>query len=419
MKKFLLIIFILFLPTFVLSEQSSNYPFMQNAFNPDISLIIDFSIAKNNIEEHYLHSLQIPGLLDHLHNEGKTNGFNFNYLELSFFAPVDPYFELFAVVSYEHNELEVEEAYVNTLTLPYGLNARIGKFLSAFGRLNEQHKHYWSFFDAPLIYETLLGPHGVSDVGGRLYWTAPTNFYLTIGTEIFQGSLEHNPSFNNQEIEISSTIDIKSASKPSLFNIFAKTSLDYNKHIFLFGTSFLYGATRLQNNEDEEHEGLNDVPHIIVADGTKIFNLEFTYKFIKDSYRSITIESEFMKRYLNGNLYELIQDNNINISTLNKYTTGLYSQIIWRFDKHGRWRTGFRYDLIFQNDTKINASKADLPSSLSKYTAMLEYNPTEFSRIRLQYSYDKSKYIENELKPNHILMLQFNFSIGAHGAHKF
>lgn len=393
------------------SDQSSSYPFRQTAFNPDISLIIDISLVKNKLGEKDFSSLNIPGLLEEIYPEGNIKGFNFNYLELSFFAPVDPYFELFAVVSYEHNEIEVEEAYVNTLSLPFGLNARIGKFLSNFGRHNELHKHYWSFFDAPLIYETLLGPHGLSDVGTRITWTVPTYFFLTLGSEIFQGSYEHNPSFNNEQITLNDEFEIPPHSKPSLFNLFAKTSLDLNKHIFLLGTSILYGPSHLLHSHDENI-------HAIIADATKLFNIEFTYKYVIDSYRSLTIETEFIKRNLSGNLYQAT-DSKITQSTIDKYNAGFYSQIIFRFDKYGRWRTGFRYDLIFQNINKINNYNNLLPDSLSKYTAMIEFNPTEFSRSRLQYTYDRSKSIDDELKPNHTLLLQFNFSIGAHGAHKF
>src|SRR4030042_6503759 len=187
MQKYLLfILLILLLAPLINAETGSSYPFLQNVFNPEMSLIIDTSVSNSNIKDNDRLHFEIPGFIDHLHAEGKTKGFNFNYLELSFFAPVDPYFELFAVIAYEHDELEIEEEYVNTLGLPHGFNIRLGKFLSAFGRLNEQHKHYWDFYDSPLVYESILGSHGVGSIGARIFWTAPTNFYLTLGMEILQ-----------------------------------------------------------------------------------------------------------------------------------------------------------------------------------------------------------------------------------------
>ena len=210
-KYFIFIIFVFLFVSLSAAETKSSYPFLQNIFNPELSLIVDTSFAGSSVEDHDRLHFEMPGFTDHLHAEGKTKGFNFNYLELSFFAPVDPCFELFAVVAYEHDELEVEEAYVNTLGLPHGFNVRLGKFLSAFGRLNEQHKHYWDFYDTPLAYESILGPHGISNTGIRVFWTAPVNFYLTIGAEILQGSFDHNPTFSNDGFTFGNTIEIKSA----------------------------------------------------------------------------------------------------------------------------------------------------------------------------------------------------------------
>ena len=50
-----------------------------------------------------------------------------------------------------------------------------------------------------------------------------------------------------------------------------------------------------------------------------------------------------------------------------------------------------------------------------RWTGALEFNPTEFSRIRLQYNYDKS----DPQKENQEIFLQFILAIGTHGAHAY
>jgi hypothetical protein len=55
---------------------------------------------------------------------------------------------------------------------------------------------------------------------------------------------------------------------------------------------------------------------------------------------------------------------------------------------------------------------------------MVEYNPTEFSRIRLQYAQNGAFFKENDAggydrKRFDEVLLQFNMAIGAHGAHSF
>ena len=50
-----------------------------------------------------------------------------------------------------------------------------------------------------------------------------------------------------------------------------------------------------------------------------------------------------------------------------------------------------------------------------RVSAMLTFNPSEFSTIRLQYDYTDPDFTANQ----HALFLQFQYSLGAHGAHPF
>ena len=53
-------------------------------------------------------------------------------------------------------------------------------------------------------------------------------------------------------------------------------------------------------------------------------------------------------------------------------------------------------------------------------SAMLEYNPSEFSRLGLQYNYNSVLNTYRLPKNNkNEVVLQFNYAIGAHGAHAF
>jgi hypothetical protein len=60
-----------------------------------------------------------------------------------------------------------------------------------------------------------------------------------------------------------------------------------------------------------------------------------------------------------------------------------------------------------------------LDNMLQRYTTMLEFSPTEFSRFRLQYAYDRSRYLDVVQKPIHEVLLQMNIAVGPHGAHSF
>jgi hypothetical protein len=46
---------------------------------------------------------------------------------------------------------------------------------------------------------------------------------------------------------------------------------------------------------------------------------------------------------------------------------------------------------------------------------MLDFNASEFSRVRLQWAVDHSR----QGAPDHQLVLQYQMSLGAHGAHSY
>jgi Phosphate-selective porin O and P len=409
MRKAILIILFFLLPFMLYAgDRGSSNPFVQSIMNPDISLIVDGSLVKSNNGDSDRALFSVPGFLDTVDSDGLNNGFNFNYAELGISSTVDPYFDLSAVITFSSGNVEVEEAYVNTRGLPHGFNIRFGKFKSAFGRINEQHAHYWDFYDIPLVYETMLGKEGVASPGARIYWTAPTNIFLMLGAEVMQGSFDENPTFGNEGFTVGDIEEVTSAAKPSLYTAYIKSSVDYGKSVFLFGSSLFYGATRLHDDSEA-----------LSANGTTVIDLEFTYKYLISSYRSISIQSELLKRNVSGISYSIDEFNTLDKNPVNKANAGLYTQIVWRFDTHGRWRTGFRYDLLFQNKTELQGAAMILPDNLARYTTMLEFNPTEFSRFRIQYCYDTSRYIGMQKMKNHEFIVQCNFSIGAHGAHKF
>ena len=81
--------------------------------------------------------------------------------ELVLFAPVDPYFNLYANLPVTEEGIELEEAYAVTTALPAGWQVKGGKFKSNFSRLSAQHPHAWDFADAvsrlPGVGQVVLG----------------------------------------------------------------------------------------------------------------------------------------------------------------------------------------------------------------------------------------------------------------------
>src|SRR5438874_1140786 len=115
-------------------------------------------------------------------HDPQQRGFNARNIELAFDGAVDPYFEGFANIVFKldndnETEVEVEEAFMQTTNLPFGLQLKGGQFFAAFGRINPTHPHTWDFADDPLVNGRLLGPDGLRGVGAQISWTLPTPWY--------------------------------------------------------------------------------------------------------------------------------------------------------------------------------------------------------------------------------------------------
>jgi hypothetical protein len=357
--------------------------------NPAIGLSLDANYYSTNLSKTKLKEGSIPGYLFGVEREF-NKGFNLREAEMTFFAPVDPYFNVYATVPITEDGVELEEAYFVTTSLPAGLQLKGGKFKSGFGRLNAFHPHAWDFVDAPLPYRAFLGEEGLDEKGGQMTYLPPLPVYTLLGFEVLQGenSILYGP-------------DAKSG--PHAFTGFAKASIDLNSdHTLLFGGSVTGGKTKTDTVAAEtEFSGTST-----------LYDAELTYKWKLSNLKSLIVQTEYLFRHQNGDLLSLSE---LTLNSLKRSQDGWYIQALYQL---GRWRVGARYDMlgIFTDNYDLSNSNTDFGSRPYRLTGALEFNPTEFSRIRLQYNYDQSA--RNDRLNNEIL-LQIILAIGAHGAHPF
>ena len=83
-----------------------------------------------------------------------------------------------------------------------------------------------------------------------------------------------------------------------------------------------------------------------------------------------------------------------------------------------RWKAGGRFDAAgLTNQLHVRDGLLRL-ESVRRYTAALTFMPTEFSRLRVQYTRADSPIRAVREKSNQ-LWVQLQISLGAHGAHTF
>lgn len=330
MKKTIIYIFIIFSFCYFISGQVQKVssPFSQAKFVPNISAILDFSYLHRDLKDWEMDRFYLPGyytIEDHYDNG--PQGFSLNYLELAIDSVVDPFFDLFAVFQFIDGEFSIEEAYFKTRSLPSGFQLKGGKFFSGFGRLNSMHDHVWNFSDQPLVYQGIFGAVNLNDLGIQLNWVAPTDLFINIGIEWFQGQNSVSGSFLNRDMQIGENL-IEKSSKPHLIT-FVKSSVDIGNLVVLGGISLATGhINRYYQDTGYGLSGQNQV-----------LGVDFTFKYLIDSYRYINLQNEYMIRRFDGDRVSELESTHIQ-----RDHQGFYSELVWRYSQ--RWRWGARYDYL-------------------------------------------------------------------------
>jgi len=351
--------------------------FSQNAYLPDMAFVLNMSALDRNVKNSDYADYAIPGFIAKGDAEipfNKNDGFNFNYAEVALSSTVDPYFDAFAIFHLGAASFEIEEAFVRTRALPYALRVKAGKFKSEFGRLNAKHQHVWQFDSQPIIYEALFGPDAISDAGVQTQWIAPTDTYIMAGIEAFAGTNDRSFGATSQN--------------KKLYVGYLKSSIDIGDDLsVLAGVSVAHGSNYDSN----------------VTNPTDIYGVDLTLREQLGSYSALIWQSEFLQR-------------DKKLTTTTDKQSGLYSQLVYQYNNN--WSTGIRYDTILKNDTDLTTYTTDT-SNLDRYTAKIDYHPFPMSRLRLQYTYDKTKVIAGERKNISEILMSLNIAAGAHGAHNY
>lgn len=378
-------------------------------FNPDISLILQGSYAHmDDVGERF-----ITGFIPAGHDHGGERGFSIDHTELTLSANIDQLFKGYANFALADEEVEVEEAWFQTLGLGNGFTIKGGRFLSALGYQNEQHPHAWDFADNNLMYKALFG-EGYGQDGLQLKWVAPTDLFIEPFIEIGRGA--SFPGTDRNENGIGAvTAGVHAGGDVGISNSWRA------------GVSYL--TTDARGREFEGHDpGDVEVSGAFTGD-SDTWLVDFVWKWAPNGNareRNLKLAAEYFWREESGRLdcddADPSEPSSCNGGLSGPYESsqsGLYAQAVYQFMP--QWRVGYRYDKLWSGDTKFN--HADIGTVIatlddydpSRHSLMLDWSPSEFSRLRLQYSKDKSMEGQDENQ----WFVQYIYSLGAHGAHKF
>ena len=343
-------------------------------------------------------------------HDPQQRGFNARNTELAFDGAVDPYFEGFANVVFlldndNQTEVELEEAFMQTSSLPYNLQLKGGQFFADFGRLNPTHPHTWDFADTPLVNGLFLGPDGLRGVGAQASWTLPLPWYSQLVFASQNGRGETGFSFRNpgdNGMFFDRVTTDREARGLQDFVWIPRFENSFNlsdTQTVLAGVSGAFGSNETGANSR-----------------TQIYGADLLYKWksshAEGGFPFVKWQTEVMyRRFQAGHGAD---DSFPVAETFHDW--GFYSQVLWVFKKG--LVAGIRGDYVHMQDSMYTD---DLDrQSRWRLSANLTWYPTEFSKIRLQYNQD---FLEENffLSPREVesVFLQWEFILGAHGAHKF
>ncbi|MCH2205873.1 MAG: hypothetical protein MK132_08385 [Lentisphaerales bacterium] len=387
----------------------------------NISSVINVVAGTSSVRDSDLEMYQGGG------HDPKKRGFSMQSMELAISGTVDDLFDAQSYILFTEDEVELEEAYITTRSLPANLQLKAGYFLTEFGIVNQEHAHSWDFMDQPIISTRIFGGEGMKDAGVRLSWLAPTPWYseLLVGVQNsdgdgmvsyrgeghVHGEDEHGDEDHEHEFEegvagrpyedgetetLSDMVWL--ARWVNSFNVSQDSTLQ-------LGVSNLYG---------DNHTGGE----------TWIYGADAKY-VIEDKElgrADWVFQGEIMKRQYKANSFLIEEDDpadNIYVPSDEVDDWGFYVQALKAIDK--KWSVGLRYEYVsgsgdsFEGEEFIDREEDFERSDRVRISPLVVYQHSEFTKMRLQYNFDDS---DTEGEAN-TLWLGVEVILGSHPAHKF
>lgn len=370
-------------------------------------------------------------------HDPRRRGFTLQQAELSLYGAVDPYFTAEAHIVFYEGGVELEEAFGTTQRLPYGLQVEAGYYLTEFGRLNPTHPHAWSWIDQPIVNTRMFGGDGLRSAGVQGSWLLPLPFFseLWLGVQNANGG-EYTVSFLADE-GIGGYPAVRTDTRnfgDLLYLARSATAWNMGDEVSaLLGFSGLFGPNSTGGGAR-----------------TFIYGADFTLKWRPvDNFRGwpfLLWQTEVMKRdytaepFVAGTVPDDDGDDHGHAHGLATIAHdahddddhqepgetvpgqilrdwGFYTQLLYGF-RHP-WAAGVRVEWVSGSGESVPEGRSNDPlrDDRLRVSPLLQYQPSEFSRIRLQYNYDHATALPGEDASTVWLALELLY--GSHPAHKW
>jgi len=333
-------------------------------------------------------------------------------VELNLAATIDPFAKGYAVINASADPItgeataSVEEAALQTTSLPCNLELKAGRFFGEFGRLAYIHDHELPFVNRPLVLDQYIGGESRTD-GAQLNWLLPTEHYysLTVGVGDGFGSVPNDVGdFNNGNFRNFGGLSFFGRGSTS-FDLTPDLSLEPGiSGLANPNTLDRGGVLALPNNTPVT---LPEFPGSTLALRERSLegvDLTLSWKPLRNNqFNSIIWGTELLH---SGNRYDVMPTPGgalFSPFSRDVDSYGMYSYIVYKWSRE--WSAGFLFDGL--EDAANNANRT------FAYSPFITWTISHWNQLRLQYTHTDHN-TESGLRPDDAVYLQWDWIIGSH-----
>jgi len=330
-------------------------------------------------------------------------------VELNAAAAVDPFAKAYVVANASADaatgeaNFGIEEAALQTTSLPWNLELKAGRFFGEFGRLSYIHDHELPFVNRPMVLDQYVGGESRSD-GLQVNWLLPVDHYVSLTMGVGDSFGGDSPPSNPGNFR-----GIDGLNFWSRLSTYFDLTPDWQAEM---GVSGLFNPHEHDRGGVDGLTGAGDVP--MTEHERRLAGLDFALRYVPlrdNQFRSFTWGTELLysdNRYQfdpNGSLNPTNATPGLSGDEFNRDVgaLGLYSYMTYKFDR--QWSAGFLFDYV-QNA----ANEHDITYAYSPYVT---WALSHWNQLRLQYTHTEHNAVSG-LRNDDAVYLQWAWIIGAH-----
>jgi hypothetical protein len=318
--------------------------------------------------------------------------FGVREVELALQAAVDPTFRGDVFLGFSDAEgVGIEQAFLTATSLPWHLEARLGRFLAPFGKQNTTHRHDLHTVDHSLVVQRLLGEEGLKATGVYLARSAaPLGFFQELIVTATERLGEAPEDLVTEEPTSQDLADLAYGARlRNYWDLSNSTNLEISG-------SVLKGLK--ERSLDIPTGDVNAVPM-----SQTTFGADVTIRWrppAQGLYKSFILQGEFIAQQ-NENPDVSISPRPVFLADL----SGFY--VFGRYQISRRGYLGARFDAV--DDLEFDGERTN---AVSGYW---QFYPSEFSKIVAKFERVSPRNFEAFNR----LVLQATFALGPHRPHPF